>query len=423
MKKVLIISYFFNQKEIIGSIRLQGLAKYLTKFGWKPTILTIKSNEGSDSQFRIIETKYSNLMDNWKSKMGLNPENNVKNQLKIENKKNNRGLIDFVIDMWVELFAYPDAEKNWYQPAVEAGSKLLEQEHFDAIISSAPPFTCHLIANELKNRYGIPWVADLRDLWTQNPYIDHLFFRKFLEKKLELKTLKTADALTTTTSCFKKDLKNLHKTKNVYTILNGFDPSYENQGSSLSDKFKLIYTGALYHGKRDPEPLFKALKELVEEGNLDIQDLVVEFYGSNEDWLIKDINNYNLKSVVKIFGTIPREEILKKQRKSQILLLFTWNNPKEKGVIPGKVFEYLAAKRPILSIGNPSGLVKDLIDSTNAGITSSSNEEIKKSILNFYNEFKIHGEVKYNGNPDEIAKYSHVGMSKKFSEVFDNIID
>ncbi len=120
-KKVLIITYVFNQREIIGSVRLRGLAKYLPKFGWEPTILTIKTVNEKEPDFKIIETDYADLMANFKSKIGLNPEVSVKNQLNIENKKNNKGLFDIFLDLWVEIFAYPDAEKNWYKPAVENG--------------------------------------------------------------------------------------------------------------------------------------------------------------------------------------------------------------------------------------------------------------------------------------------------------------
>ena len=423
MKKVLIISYYFNQKEMIGSIRLRGLAKYLPKFGWKPIVLTIKLNNESDLCFKTVETEYLDLMASWKAKVGLNPKNTVKNQLKIENKKNKRGLIDFLLDGWVELFAYPDAQKNWYKPAVEAASELLETEHFDAMLSSSSPVTCHLIANELKKRYNIPWVADLRDLWTQNPYFNHFFIRNILERRLELKTFKNVDALTTTTAYFKRDLEELHKSSKVYSILNGFDPSYENHGTLLKDKFNLIYTGNLYKGKRDPEPLFKALNELINNNNINAKLISVEFYGSNEDWLLNDVNKYHLENVVKICGVLPRNEVLKKQKESQVLLLLTWNNPKEKGVIPGKIFEYLAAKRPILSIGNSNGLVRKLIESTNTGVVPSNVEEIKSSILMFYNEFTSSGKVKYTGISHEINKYSQVSMAEKFSYVLNQIIN
>jgi glycosyltransferase involved in cell wall biosynthesis len=418
MKKILIISFFFNQAEEIGSIRLRGLAKYLPKFGWQPTILTI--NSSSDTHFRTVETGYLDLKANWKAKIGLNPENTVENQLKVVKGKKS---LDFLLGVWEEIFAYPDAQKNWYRPAIEAGSELLEHEHFDAMLSSSSPVTCHLIASELKKRYNVPWTADLRDLWTQNPYVNHTLLRKILEKRLELKTLKNADALTTTTEYCKNDLKQLHKKDNTYAILNGFDPVHESQNTPLTEKFNLVYTGRLYYGKRDPELLFQALTELINEEKINAENINVDFYGPSEPWLLNSVKKHHLENVVKICGVLPRNKVLKKQRESQVLLLLTWKNSKEKGVIPGKIFEYLAAKRPILSIGNSDGLVRGLIESTNTGVVPSSVEEIKSSILMFYNEFTCSGEVKYRGIPHEIDKYSQVKMAEKFSHVLNQAVN
>lgn len=416
MKKVLIISFFFNNEEEIGSVRLRGLAEFLPKFGWEPTVLTIKMDNKSESNFRTLETEYSDLVANWESKFGFSSEN-----IKHKSKKNSKNFIGFLTKMWLEIFAYPDPEKNWYKPAVEAGSELLENEHFDAILSSSSPVTCHLVANELKKRYKIPWIADLRDLWTQNPYFSHTYVRRILEKRLELKTLRNVDAITTTTEYFKMDLQELHKTNKVYTILNGFYPVDEIQDTSLINKFSIVYTGRLYYGKRDPEPLFLALNELINEGNINAEDVKIEFYGPDRYWLLDDIKKYQLENLVKVCGILPREMVIQKQRESQLLLLLAWDNPKEKGIIPGKIFEYLAAKRPILFIGNSEGLVKNLIESTNTGVTAANTKEIKNTILQFYNEFKSNGEVKYNGIQDEIDKYSQVNMAKKFSKVLNRI--
>lgn len=422
MKKVLIISYYFNQKEMIGSIRLRGLTKYLPKFGWEPTILTIKSDKGSEPYFKTIETKYLDLMANWKSKIGLNPENTVKNQLKIENKKNRKGLINFLLDIWVEIVAYPDAQKNWYKPAVEAGSGLLENEHFDAMLSSSSPVTCHLIANELKRRYEIPWVADLRDLWTQNHYYNFSRFRKFREVRLEKRTLSQVDALSTVSMPWVNKLKSLHKNKKVYDIPNGFDQETESsKNENLDKKFTIIYTGSIYEGKMDPEPLFKALSEMIEDKEIDAKDLLIEFYGTKKESIINSAEKYDLKQILKIHDVVPHDEILKKQSKSQLLLLLDWNDPSEKGVLPGKIFEYLAAKRPIISVGGYDGAVEKLIKQTNAGVCLNDFDKLKCVIRNAYSEFKLYGEVKYKGIPEEIEKYTHFKMAQKFAEVLNEI--
>ena len=422
MKKVLIITYFFNQ-EVIGSVRLRGLAKYLPKFGWEPIILTTTTNN-SHSNYRIIETEYNELLERWKNFFGFNQQKKFPEQIKLSTKKNKKTFIEFLIKIYIEIFAYPDSQKNWCKPAVEAGAKLLENEHFDAIISSSSPVTCHLIANNLKKQYKLPWIADLRDLWTQNPYYDHTYLRRLIDKQLEINTLRIADAITTTTDYSTKDIETIHKSKHVYTIPNGFDPIKLNQNNEclpINDKLTIMYAGTLYNGKRDPEPLFEALAELNSEKKIDLRNLSIDFYGCGEDWLKKDIAKYNLENIVMVHGMVPRDEIIKKQEKTQLLLLLTWNNPKEVGVIPGKLYEYLAAKRPIISIGFPNGLVKGIIDNTNSGVHVSNKERIKDVIYHYYQEFKQNGNIKYNGISEEINKYKHNEMAKKFAIVLNEI--
>ena len=421
-KKVLIISYYFNQKEQIGSIRLRGLAKYLPEFGWEPTILTIKTTDKSDSGFRTIETEYSDLENNWKSRLGFNLEEGVQDQLKVNSQKKSKGVLDFLINWWREIFAYPDPEKNWYKPAVKAGSELLENENFDLILSSSGPNTCHLIGNELKNRYKLPWVADLRDLWTQNHNYAYSNFRRFRETRLEKKIFSNADALTTVSAPKIERLARLHNHDNGYAIPNGFDPDLISTEKELDKKLSIVYTGRIYEGKMDPEPLFKAFNKILNNNEIDENDVTIDFYGINVDVLNDTIDKYDLNQIVNIQGLIPRHEVIEKQRKAQLLLLLNWNDPKEKGVYTGKVFEYLSAKRPIIAIGGyGDGVIDELLEDTNAGTSLNDPNEIKKVINGYHSEFKMNGKVQYNGIQKEIDKFSHIGMAEKFSKVFENV--
>ena len=421
MKKVLIINYAFNY-ESIGSLRARGIAKFIVNYGWEPTILSAKTNVEHDHNFRVIETDDNGLISKVKGTMGIKQNEALKMHYYTSNNKTNK-IMDVIYPFFEEIYGYPDIARAWYKNAVKEGIKLFEEEDFNAIISSSPPHTSHMIARELKKRFQVPWIADLRDLWTQNPYYNHFFIRKYFEKRLELKILNDADALTTISKPLKDDLKKIHKDKKIVTVYNGFDPDIKNTEKTLDEKLTIIYSGKLYDGKRDPEKLFKALNELNSEGKINIQDFSVNFYGSKEEWLTDKIKKYHLEKVVNIFGTFPRDEILKKQRNSQLLLLLTWDNPKEYGTIPGKIFEYMAAKRPILSIGVHDGVVKEIIESTNSGIHSSDVNQTKEFIKLSYNEYKAHGEIKYNGIENEINKYSQIEMTKKFNDILNKIVN
>ena len=424
-KKVLIVTYFFNQKELIGSLRLRGLAKYLPEFGWEPTILTIKSdntkqsNENSD--LRVIETDYTDLSTVWKSRLGFNSTEGVQNQLNVSTKKSQKGILNFLINMWMEVFAYPDPEKNWYNNAVTAGNELLENEEFDLILSSSYPYTSHLIGYELKDKHNLPWVVDLRDLWTQNHNYKFSNIRKFRESYLEKKILSSADAMTTVSEPWSYKLKLRHKNKKIYTIFNGFDPDLTSMENELDKKFSIIYTGMIYEGKMDPEPLFTALEELINEGEVDKNDISMDFYGFNVEIIRDCVEKHNLQKVINIHNLIPHNEVIEKQRKAQLLLLLNWNDPNENGVYTGKIFEYLSAKRPIIAIGGYGGVIDELFDHTNAGVSLTDLPKIKNVIKDYYSEYKLSGEVKYQGIQDEIDMYSYYEMTKKFSKVFDDL--
>lgn len=424
MKKVLIISYHFPPSTAIGGLRTCGLTKYLHEFGWDAIVLTKKMSGHSNIRNKILHTRFSehDSVVSLKKVLGLNTSIPIKRSNSITDK-NKISLKYKILRFFVyEIVAYPDKHKGWYKYAVEVGNELFENEKIDAIISSSSPEISHIIANNLKLKYAVPWIADLRDLWTQNHYYQYSPIRTVREKRLEIMILSNADALTTVSQPLAEKLKELHKAKMIHSIPNGFDPAEKIIVIPSSEKFSITYTGSIYVGKQDPMPLFKALQELISEKVIEPDDVTVDFYGYNEGWLERDAEYNGMQSIVKIHDPIPRNEVIKKQRESQLLLLLTWNDPNEKGIYTGKVFEYLAAQRPIISIGISGDVVEDLLKKTNAGIQLSSVDEIKEEIKNAYLEFKSNGKVSYHGIPCEIDKYSHREMARKFAKILDTMM-
>lgn len=429
MKKVLIISYHFSKKESIGSIRIQGLAKYLPAFGWAPTIVTAKQPSGENQKFAIpsscflIETEFKDRNASLAKLFGINPNKPIDQSLKIKQHKGDKSIFDHGWNLTKEILCYPDPQKGWYKYAYEAGKKLLQEDRYDAIISSSFPVTSHIIARDLKRQFNIPWIADLRDLWTQNPYYTYSPFRKLIETQLEKRTLKYADALTTVSEPLRNILISRYEGKYVLSILNGFDPEEMNSSGPLNKCLSITYTGVLYRGRRDPEPLLKVLRELIDEGTLEKDDVSVDFYGRKESWLEDIITKYTLNDIVSQHGPVSREIAIKKQWESQILLLLTWNNPQEYGVYTGKVFDYLAAKRPILSLGLSGGVVAKILEETKAGFHASTEEDLKKYIINAYTSFINSGSVEYEGIQSKVSEYSHLKMVERFTDVLNHIVE
>lgn len=411
MKKVLIISYYFPPSPEVGSLRIGGLVKYLPEFGWEPIVLTNNAEKFFIQKKNIIHYD-SNSSNNFTKERKVGVKNRLFDKL----------MFDILLNIVQELTSYPSDLKIWQDYALKEAITILNNEKIDVVISSSSPVTCHIMAHKLTSRFNIPWIADLRDLWTQNHNLCHSFVRLYMERQLELKILSSSNILTTVSEPLAEKLRSLHKEKKVFCIFNGFDPDNINFSEPSGNKLHISYTGKVYKGKQDPEPFFKALDELISEKLLKPEDIIVNFYGPDQGWINEYIVNTNLQDVVQLRGFVPRNEILDIQRSSHLLLLLNWNDPKENGVYTGKIFEYLAARRSIFSIGF-GGVVANLLNETNAGINISTVNEIKKEFMKYYLEFKNHRKIYYNGIPSEIDKYSHREMAKKFAMILDKLDD
>lgn len=428
MRKVLIVSYYFNDPRIIGSVRMRGLSKYLPRFGWEPIVLTRAPPEknGSKHSPRVIAAPSDDILEKWKTSLGLSPDETVDGRIGSDEIKKKTTKSSLLNSIWTDVFGYPDLERGWIRSAIHMGSMLIEKERFDAILSSSYPPTSHLVARSLSLRHRLPWIADMRDLWTQNPGYNHGPWRRLMDERLELKTLADAKAITTVSDTLASALTKLHKTSKIHTIFNGFDPEEFISESSLDDKFNIVYTGSLYQGVRDPEPLFEALSLSLAERTIDARSLSVDFYGRIERWILADIRKYGLGEVVHLHGLVSREESIAAQKSAQMLLQLTWNyRSSDKspigGIVTGKIFEYLAARRPIISIGVEDESVTRILNSTNAGVHISSVNDIRKAIEVAYDEYRTHGCVSYNGVDSEILEFTHIEMAKRFSGLLDSI--
>lgn len=430
MKNVLIITFSFPPMPDIAAVRPEGLANYLPSYGWNPIFLTPHLPEDPDPRYTVIQTEYDDILAYWCKKLHIPlkkgkpraDQDSKERLMKIYNTQSFPPFFKKMVFLPAEFFVYPDLHVGWYEHAVEAGKQILQNHQIDAIISSSKPNTCHLIAHALAEKYDVPWIADFRDLWTQNHFLHYSFPRKRIEEKLELRTIQSAAALTTVSEPLAKNLSLLHTNSSIYSIPNGFDPEIVCSEKSLTNRFNILYTGTIYYGFQDPVLILNVINKLFNSHIIPKDELSLDFYGGDNEWLQKVIHNYALEDVVTLHGRVPRDIAIEEQRQAQILLLLTWNDPAEEGVYTGKLFDYLAAKRPILSIGHTGGgVVKELLEQTGAGLHISDEEELKNYLIQSYNEFKQRGAVTYNGNHEEIMKYSHIEMAKKFSFVLDTV--
>lgn len=432
MKKVLIITNLFH-----ASPRIPGLAKYLPEFGWEPILLTMPLGDNPESRFgppndfrkkvKTYETSFFDMVSMVKKLFGLKPHLSSRDQVKKKfgNVTGGPSFMERLIILGAAFLAYPDECWGWTSFAVKKGKEIIPKEKIDVIVSSSSPVTSHIISKKLKEITGVPWVGDLRDLWTQNHNYQYPKLRKFFETRLEKRTLGAASALTTISVPLVGHLKSRYSDKSITSIPNGFDPEIINDPSEpVTKKFTISYTGTIYYEKQDPTKLFAALRELIDEGNVDPARIDVRFYGVPQGWLEAEIEKYNLQGVATQYGTLSRPDSFKKQRESQVLMFYGWEDPKEEGVFPIKMFEYLAARRPILATGGTSGeKFRDVIKATHAGKDSITIPEVKQALLEYYEDYIQHGTVSYHPNVEAIEEYSYRTMARKFAQVFDRVAE
>lgn len=401
------------------------LARYLPEFGWEPIVLTPLPDGQASFPFRVIDTPSSDALAIWKKCFRLKTNGDLAAGIKTRlGARGGGGFIDLVLRAGGEVIAYPDLCRGWKPFAIRASDAFLGTENVDALLSCSNPVTSSIISSRIKARYKIPWIADFGDLWSQNHDYHYSTLRRLVDRRLELKTLATADALVTVSEPWAEKLRALHRGKPVYSITHGFRPELVDlPPAKLSAKFTITYTGIVYTEKQDPTRLLAALKELVSDGSIDPSDVEVRFYGTGLAWLDEAIEQHGLFGMVRQYERVPKEVALEKQRESQLLLLLDPNDSEEDGIYLGKTLEYLGARRPILAIGGlDHDVIHELLIETNAGRHATTVPDIKLALRELYQEYKLRGEVAYRGVAAKVSQYSYREMAGKFAGLLTQLV-
>jgi glycosyltransferase involved in cell wall biosynthesis len=412
MKKVLVIAYHYPPLGGGGVFRTLKFTKYLPRFGFKPYVLTVKNS--------IYPTRDPTLLSE------IPREVRIIETFSLEHKLFKMPFSALkTTPKWVFI---PDINIGWLPFAVCRGEQIIKKEGIDVIYATAPIYTSLLIGCLLKRKTGKPLVLDFRDPWTQNVFIKYpTRLHKKIEEKMENLVLRTADYIITTTEPM--SLKLIEKYPFIKgkcaTITNGFD-SEDFEGLTISthrEKFTITYTGYLY-GLRSGRYFLIALKELVKEKKKIEEKIQVLFAGPPSKQVADLVKELELQNVVKLLGYVPHQETLKLMLNADALLLIiapeeTSNEKTGPLMIPGKVFEYLGAKRPILAL-IPYGVAADLIRSTKAGIIIPPKDvnSIKQAIFKLFQDWKRGG----LGNiQSDVSEYDRKVLTEKLAQVFGQV--
>lgn len=405
--KILIISYFFPPLNNIGSIRVGKVAKYFHQFGHDIRVITIKHMSEDLSAPIEIPNEYCIQSEIIKFEQTIN--RNEYDRLSYTGKLIVR--VKKAIIHKKPSFLLPDSSWPWYSEGVDKADKILESWKPDLIYSSALPISSHFIARRISKKYSTPWVAEYRDLWSGGHGARVSAFSSFFLKRIEKWLLKQAIGLITVSQPLAAYLRFLHK-KNVSVIYNGFEvnPNVSNINDKVKTKdtrLSIVYTGSIYEG-RDPEILFDALNRL---GHLK-EKVQVKFYTSKNNKLIQRINEYNVGKCVKVMNYVPYSESLKIQAEADILLYLSYSSVthKGRGILSGKVFEYLGAARPILSVGADS---KHLLIDQGLMIHFNDAEKLAKKLVYWVGKKDKSGTINVTTDLNKREEYSRLNQTKR----------
>ena len=379
MKRLLIITYYWPPTGGSGVQRWVKFSKYLPEFGWQPVVYTPENPEqlARDESLladipacaEVVKTHISEPYEIYRRLTGgkqgqeVNPVNAQKKNWKQR------------LSLWVRGNCFiPDPRVGWVRPSVRFLKKYLAEHPVDAVVTTGPPQSVHLIGLGLKKALGLHWIADFRDPWTEMFYYKHLGLSAAADRRhhrLEQAVLDGADTVISVSPPVAADFQTKTRTP-VVLITNGFDESdFKDAGSQSgmtgeSPKLRLVHTG-LFAADGNPLNLWDALARRCETDPDFRERLEIRLAGKVDAAITDAIRARGLGDNLVELGYLPHDETVREQRAADILLLPLRREPEYAKVLPGKIFEYLAARRPVLGIGQEDGAAASVLRDAGAG--------------------------------------------------------
>jgi glycosyltransferase involved in cell wall biosynthesis len=430
MRKVLIISYYWPPAGGISVHRSLKFAKYLRKFGWEPVVY-VPSNanypyydEGNlkdiPENLTISTRPIKEPFKIFKILSGRGKNESLNNIVHVRTRK--QSLID-KLGIWIRgnLFI-PDARSLWIRPSVKYLSSYLKANPVDAIFADGPPHTNNVIAMKLSKRYGIPYLADFQDPWTQVDYYELFPITRWADKKhkrLEQDVFNQASKITIASPSWKIDLEQIGA-KNVEVLYWGFDEEDFADLKPIENPYFSIAHIGLMGFDRNPEVFFKVLGDLKEENQEFSKDLKIILAGQIDYSVKKSISECNLDINVEYHGIVDRIAALKMAKGCSLLLLLLNKAKNAKGRLPGKLYEYLRLRRPVIALGFKDSDAEEIIKKTGSGESFEYDDSLKirDFILSCYDKFKNEQLLQTTG---EIGYYSVENQTKRLSEFLNGI--
>lgn len=420
--KVLIISYLFAPNNDVGAIRPTKLAKYLVDRGHNVTVIS-NGYSGNDS-LSVPQGLFKHFMLRSKKpaantgSAGAAQASGVRSFIPKSVKYNYRTMLhikeyEAFADFAFKKYAEEKADGNCY----------------DAVFTSYGPLASVLAGLKIKQNDGdsVFWISDFRDPMVSN--LSPSLFRGYYDR-IQKKACKYADVITTVSNGYVKRVCRSEKyLDKVSMIPNGFDAADKPaaaESSRKNGKLNFTYVGALYEGKRDISPLFRAISELADEGVIDKEDVEFVYAGKDFAFLKSQAETYGMTDRLTDMGRLDRTDCLALQQKSDVLILSTWNDKGEEGVFPGKFIEYMLFEKPIVALvgGNLSNSeVKLVMEEGKFGVTfeqANSKEDfgkLKEYLKNCFECYKESGKMPFDPSREVYDRYNYTNIMKKLEDL------
>lgn len=435
MKRVLIVTYYFPPSGGPGVQRVLKFVKYLPEFGYEPAVLTVQDGDFPARDESLLSeippgvpvhrtpilepyAVYRALTGKRKGE-AVDVNTNYRPGTKVS---------------WRERLAQgvrgalfiPDARVGWLVHGIPKGVDVVRKWNADLIFSSSPPYTCALLGRAISRRTGRPWVFELRDPWTGflSAPVRHGLPRR-LDRHLEKSCAAEASRLVMAWSGIGRDLLEKHPDldrSRFRLVENGFDPDDLAVEPKKFDRFTMVYTGSMY-GVRNPDTLLQAVARLLATGRVKPDEMRIVFVGRFGNEVRSMFQRPEVREVVQEIGHLPHSESVRYTLGADVLLLVVDDVKGSEGIVPGKVFEYLGSRRPVLAVA-PEGDVADLVRRTGAGVVVNQDdvEGMASALEKWIVERRTTGKVTFAGSDVEIQKLSRRHRTGLLAGIFDEVL-
>ena len=413
MHRVLLVAYHFPPEPAAGALRPGFLARYLAEFGWEPIVLTRELGRSTDPSCRIIAAPVLGESLERTIRRSLQPDGSsaapASNAARLPTSR--------LLLRWLKRNLYfPDSAAGWIVPAIFHGLSMARTIPIDAVVSTAPPPTSHVVGAAIAALLRRPWIADFRDLWYGNPTPSGGPLRLQIERLLERVLIRRARQVTTISAALARHLRELHR-RDVSVIPNALDPSdWSDLAGIAPRRFELCYTGSMY--ARSPALLFEGLAALREASDPAANTRAV-FYGPYSDHVTPLAARYGVESIVEQRGTVDRRQALVVQREASTLLVFLNTKESASRELGSKIFEYVGARRPIIAFGPRNSIMRDYIAQRSLGWFASDVGEATEAIRSAHRRF-ISGELELDPAPRTI--FEARDLAKAFAAQLDAVV-